>query len=298
MGFSFALHWAQHAHLNILAREQVPGAQSYVVDFCPVPDVQSGVGQIIYVDNGIYLSAKKGAAGAAQIAAQAALEKYGLPIHDIEPETDSLAVLGWEMNASGVKVATARRWKLRTAVTGILERPFLSGDQLEVLLGHFSFALLLDRCCISVFRSCFTFAKRYPRRVRRVWRSVLRELKLAASLLTLVECQFSKPWSPVVTVSDAAPSGYAIHEGIWGSEDVRRVGGFAERWRFRRSVQPQPRNSALEAWRHFAEVEGIRCEDSGWELDGAFPEVDPGLIAGARWKKSLRTPTTGMSTSG
>ncbi len=127
---------------------------------------------------------------------------------------------------------------------------------MEVSLGHFTFAFLLRRCCLATFRACYTFAARLKRRTGRIWNSALVELRIAAALLVLVESDFQVGWSQTVTVADAAPHGFAIHETEWSLAEVQGAGESNERWRFRRSQHPEPRNSALREWQAFTAVEG------------------------------------------
>ncbi len=81
MGFSFALHWAQPAHLSILSRLQAPGSVRQLFDLHPALSLKEAVGQIIYVDNGIYVSSVPGLSSSARRASQAALQSCSLPVH-------------------------------------------------------------------------------------------------------------------------------------------------------------------------------------------------------------------------
>ena len=80
------------------------------------------------------------------------------------------------------------------------------------------------------------------------------ELRMASALLSIVEVDIKLPWSPVVTVADAALGGYAVHQCHIPPLEVRAVGQHAEMWRFRRSALPEPRETALEAWEAYARV--------------------------------------------
>ena len=56
MGFSFALHWAQQARLNILFRAKVVDPNELIVDFRPPPPMEKGKpATIVYVDNAIFI---------------------------------------------------------------------------------------------------------------------------------------------------------------------------------------------------------------------------------------------------
>jgi hypothetical protein len=73
-----------------------------LVDFEPTPRLSDTVGEIVYVDNGIYMSEVPGRAGASRRAAQAALESCGLPIHDVVEECDSIVCLGLQFEGDRV----------------------------------------------------------------------------------------------------------------------------------------------------------------------------------------------------
>lgn len=104
VGFTFALHWAQQAHLEVLRRCGVPGVDNVLFDFRPVPCLSSEAGHIVYVDNGIVLSGVSGLAGETRRLAQLALESYGLPVHDIVEETQSVQALGLQFEKDRVTV--------------------------------------------------------------------------------------------------------------------------------------------------------------------------------------------------
>ncbi len=169
----------------------------------------------------------------------------------------------------------------------------MSGDQLEVILGHFTFAFFLRRCCLSVFRSRYTFASRFKKRVGRLWNSALVELRVASALLILVDADFKLPWSPVVTVADAAPHGFAVHEGLWSPEEVVAVGAHSEKWRFKRSEHPSLGSPLFEGGRLLPS----RTRLARPKIE-RFPRTSPRfprLCFGALGRKSLQKSTAGMS---
>ena len=193
------------------------------------------------------MASGEGVSQAARREAAAVLTAAGLPVHDVVEEACDLETLGLHLRQNSCTCTLNRRWKLRQAARAVLARPFLTGEQLEVLLGHYTFAFLLRRCCLSVFRASYTHVQRYYKQRRRLWSSVQRELETAASLLLLVESRFDLPWSTLVTVSDAAVHGCAVFEAEWSKEDVEAVGRISERWRFRKG-SCRPRQEALRAW--------------------------------------------------
>lgn len=112
MGFSFALHWAQMAHENILVRSGAFGREQFLVDFKPPPDLSNQVGGLVYVDNGVFASCIPGFSGDAQGTAAAVLVEAGLPVHEITEEESSLVTLGLASELRQASVEAERRWRL------------------------------------------------------------------------------------------------------------------------------------------------------------------------------------------
>jgi hypothetical protein len=121
----------------------------------------------------------------------------------------------------------------------------MTGQELEVLLGHFTFSMLLNRPALSVFNACYSFIRRYYRVRHTLWASVYDELRMATGLLPLLEVRWGQPWSPVVGCSDATPFGYAVQEATWDIQDVQAVSQWSERWRFKLGAGDDPRARAL-----------------------------------------------------
>ena len=132
-------------HTHIPVRAQVPGADQILMDFRPVPDLCRGIGQIIYVDNSVFLSTVPGAVDGARVAAEEALTRAGLPVHEIQGECSSLSTLGWQFDKHRIAVTATRRWRIRAAVRELLRLGRASGDQLRIILGHSTFCFCLKR---------------------------------------------------------------------------------------------------------------------------------------------------------
>ena len=155
MGFSFALHWAQQAHLTILKRAGVVSPERVVVDFRPPPEVgPDSVSTVIYVDNGVFMGKDRSTVEDVRSRAQAALEAKGLPIHDIVIGAREMETLGLRFHQHGVSSTPARRWKLKRAIDYVLQHGRITGEELEKLIGHLSFCLLIRRPTLCVFRTC------------------------------------------------------------------------------------------------------------------------------------------------
>ncbi len=104
MGFSFALHWAQQAHLDILRKRGVPGVGNVLLDFRPVTCLTSRAGHVICIDDGVSLSGTLGLSQDARMAAQRAVESHGLPTHDVVEEVDHTQAVGLRLSQTASHV--------------------------------------------------------------------------------------------------------------------------------------------------------------------------------------------------
>ena len=186
----------------------------------------------------------------AETRAKAATElaKANLPIHDVCDEVNELLTLGIQFCPTGARPTATRIWRLIRAVESIRSRQLMTGRELECLLGHFTYIFLLSRPCLAVFRACYSYVRTHYHRRRRVWNSVLQELRVAAGLLPLIAVDFFRAWSDSVYCSDACLSGFAVHRAKWKEKWVKEVGAYSERWRFKRKNVDSARAAALSLW--------------------------------------------------
>ena len=161
--------------------------------------------KVVYVDNEVFISDSPGVGSADRKKAFDSLGALGLPFHEIQDDQRVVNNIGLELdgNAATCRLSSVKRWRLRLAERAIRRRPFLSGAQLEVLIGHFTFAMLLNRPTLSIFRAVYDFIRKCYHSVRRLWPSVVRELRLAAGTLSFLEVRWNLPWSTGVCCADA-----------------------------------------------------------------------------------------------
>eukprot|EP00971_Amphidinium_carterae_P273985 5437870-Amphidinium_carterae.1 len=100
-----------------------------------------------YVDNLITVSYSQEVCGELLERGVGALRKAGLPVHDIEAPSTQSQVLGWCFDGeAGVVGPTANRaWKLFLALQELEKHPEVSGQQLQRVIGHFTFLALMKR---------------------------------------------------------------------------------------------------------------------------------------------------------
>lgn len=186
MGWTHALWVCQKCHEMIIdgIPQIVQGPR--IVDRQPVPGVEPFV-HTEYVDNFVALSQRPGLVCELATAAGKELQSRGLPTHDVEAGV-GLDTLGWNFDEHSpkVKVTNKRMWRLRLATLELLKRDRADGRLIEKLVGHFTFAGLLQRSLLSVFQACYAFIRKQYHQEVQIWAEVRRELFWAASLICLV----------------------------------------------------------------------------------------------------------------
>ena len=163
------------------------------------------------------------------------LREVGFGAHGEEEAALYAENLGFAINGLTGEVGPTikRGWKLRQAVSWLLQRPQISGHQLERLLGHFTFQFLACRPLLSIFRASYTFVQQNYKTPKRLWTSVLRELSQARALVFFARANIRRPWCPTVTMTDACFSSFGMVESDFDPDTVWNVGKNDERWRFR-----------------------------------------------------------------
>ena len=203
----------------------------------------------MYVDNELFISGSPQDAEAARIRASDSLSALGFPLHEVVDHACIIERIGLELD--GVKLqarlSSARRWRLRQAWVALRRHPFLSGRQFEVLVGHLTHAMLLNRPALSCFRAVYDFTRRHYHTPRTLWPSVYDELRAAFALLPVLTVSWCTPWSSTMGCSDASLFGYAVHESDCKLSLVTEVGAWSDRWRFRLGAGTR-RPPRLRAW--------------------------------------------------
>eukprot|EP00971_Amphidinium_carterae_P346543 6488065-Amphidinium_carterae.2 len=136
-------------------------------------------------------------------------------MHEVQDGIQFIETLGMELDglAKMASSSSTKRWRLKKAWEFLRRFPVLSGAQLEILLGHLTHIMLLNRCTLAVFDQSYVFIRRYYSRRRTLWASVYRELRMAFGLIPLMSVWWDQPWCSLVNSSDASGVGYAVHEG-------------------------------------------------------------------------------------
>ena len=105
--------------------------------------------------------------------------------------------------------------------------PKVSSKQLQRLVGHLAFVMMLNRTFLLILSACYSFARAEYTTPKVLWHSVVRELTHAHNLLPLcftdicltdsfgVFCRDSS------RIGDLGKDGYSVCSGVWRLDDVR-----------------------------------------------------------------------------
>lgn len=255
MGFSWAFHLAHQGHVE-LAKRTLPGVP-LLRDRRVAPRLGQerdsvSRGLLIYADNANHLGVCPEVVDHDQARMMDALHDHGLSTHDITNASSLAESLGVRINGlSGQVVPTPKRdWRLDRALQRLASRPWITGEELQVVVGHMTCRALLNRNLMSILRHAYIFIEQQYTTRTRLWKSVASEMELFRVLMPIAVGDFSTPWGQHMLCSDACLSGYAVMESNLLSQASASVGRWDERWRFRRTdgarVAPRMCSSILQ----------------------------------------------------
>ena len=229
------------------------------------------------------------------------LELEGFSVHERESAANYAVSVGIEINEIQglVTCSPARRWKLRYALLWLASRPMVSGKQLERAIGHTTFAFLLCRPLLSIFRNAYDFIRAHYTTPARLWVRAAEECKHAAALILFARSSLRRPFSDVVSAFDASETGVGVWETTWPAGWAAEAAQYDDRWRFKweyfEPIAPRDNSAYSLGWWDPESVKKSRPLPEGWCLDDAFPEVGLEGLEQERWHDVIHVP--GMSES-
>lgn len=188
-----------------------------------------------------------------------------------------------------MRASNQRLWRISLAfeyLTFAKVHPAL----VQKLLGHAMTICVLNRAGMSVFRRLYDMVEqggeaRYLTDIEReeCWNFI--------GIIPMLFADLRKPWSTTVVSTDASPEGYGMCESTLTAKEVRSMGQWNERWRFRRlpAAEWAPRRRAL-ARDVFGDVRTVIGDANTWDEcqqyshNDAFPEIPPRFLSPSRWK--------------
>ena len=177
MGWTHALWLCQAAHEHIVNHCPEVDMKLRCGDKMPVPELKDYI-HTQYVDNFVALSQKPGRAKELAEAVGAKLNQHGLPTHEVEAG-QGIETLGWLFTGGHPTVSVTRKrlWKLRLATLELLKVGRTNGKTIEKIVGHYTFAGLLQRGFLSCFQATYVFIRKHYDEDTELWDEVKRELR-------------------------------------------------------------------------------------------------------------------------
>ena len=167
----------------------------------------------MYVDNGIIFGADPEKVDGLLHQMVTVVREAGLPVHEVEPASDCVEVLGWRIDGQQkrLSVRPRRAWRLRQALEWLLRRETASSEEIEKIVGHCTFMGLACRPALAVFSSSYVFIARHGGSgSASLWPSVRRELIEFQGIIPLISANLASEPSDKVFCMDASMAGYGV----------------------------------------------------------------------------------------
>lgn len=220
MGFSHAVVLAQAAHRELLSTQTRVDKDDFISNSTSTRLDRTRC--LIYIDDFVVLGTCKQAVQSLLDKHKAVLASVGLPSKpskEVRATSDPVEILGIELYGQRCRFGLSPV-KMRNLVRSTLlfcERGSCTSIELASLLGKWLWAMLLVRPSLSIFQCVFKFVSAGFARRRALWRSVVKELQLACSLVPLFWVQLDAAVADVVVATDASSSGCGVaytHVGL------------------------------------------------------------------------------------
>ncbi len=215
MGWSHSVRIAQLIHENILYQSHgdTPAALQPEDNILRVqhPDIVRPL-HALYVDDSILIGLDSDPVEAKQ-QYERMLKAYasvGLPVKDskcIYPDAvRTVTALGMDVNGDDgtVTVSAERHHKMILATLHLLSKKEVTGHALSVVIGLWTWNLLLRRPALSVLKCSYSFIERHRWSEAELWPTVQRELITLIGLAPLLQSSLRHQWFKSVVASDAS----------------------------------------------------------------------------------------------
>ena len=231
-----------------------------------------------YVDNFLVdVGSDQSAVDAGLAAIAGKLRGLGLTVHEEVGATHETSFVG--LSFDGVKgtvgLKPGRIIKLQKAIRELVERNFCSGELMQLILGHITWAVMTRREGLSILKSCYAFVHQNQSKACRLWPSVRWELQtIIAALLPLFKGRVNVGWSDDLIASDSSLFGYGVYHRKIQPEFCSDIGSQSERWRFRFE-------DAVDARKHAAQTVGLESPEKGVVdiIEKLGSDIEPGNIS-------------------
>ncbi|CAK0812627.1 unnamed protein product, partial [Prorocentrum cordatum] len=208
----------------------------------PAPALEEGPAAAVYVDGAAVVGVDYAETMGTGQRVRDSLDAAGLTCQGLEGPSAEATFAGLVFDEAKGRVGLSRwrMWRIRLSLLHVADRGSATGDEMRVLLGHFTWGALVRRELLSIiFSAAYRSATWAGGRRRRLWSAAEAELRIAAALIVFgyVDCR-RRP-DPVALAADACGAtgadagGFGVVSRAWGPRGVGRACAQAERWRRR-----------------------------------------------------------------
>ena len=120
-------------------------------------------------------------------------------------------------------MTTKRCCRIRVVLHQLLGRKVTTGQVLEVVMGHLTYAFMVYRPALAICSSVYKFVRASYTKPCRMWKSVILELILFYNIMPLMQYSWSTHWSSHVLATDACLGGYEVPTAEFGVDSVRDI---------------------------------------------------------------------------
>lgn len=122
------------------------------------------------------------------------------------PTTAPISVLGVEFNgvSATLSLSPPRHGELVTSTVSFLQQSVVTGRDLAVIIGGWTWVLLLSRPALSLLKHSYRFIERHMEQPHRLWRCVCRELLVLMAIAPLLRVQLRRQFGSQIIATDAS----------------------------------------------------------------------------------------------
>jgi hypothetical protein len=243
MGWSHSVLIAQLIHERILYYSPDPVQPPPLLESANVlnivhPMLVNPV-HAVYIDDVVIIGPASAATAIKQQYSDclAAYQRCGLPVKPEkckEPADDTVTALGVEVTGDGsIRVSPERLIKTITATLHLLNKTEVSGRALSIVLGSWTWCVLVRRPMFSVLKYVYKFINAQGMTPAPLWNDVRRELMVLVGLAPLLSTSLRTPWFRSAIASDAStiaggvvtsPLSDEMVGAVWPSTQINAVG--------------------------------------------------------------------------
>jgi hypothetical protein len=208
MGFSHSVFLAQSVHEHILYESGAVQPADNIV-FLASPYVDRPL-HGLYVDDCVLIGTEQQRLLLVYRRVVDAYRAKRLPPKTakcVEPTLQPVTVLGMDIDGrhASISLSVRRHAKLLLATASFLAQPLVTGRELAVIIGGWTWPMLLRRPLLAALKHSYTFAQRFDcAEPRPLWPVVRRELLVLVSLSPMLVCDLRMPLWPTLLATDAS----------------------------------------------------------------------------------------------